>query len=350
MKTLNDILILFVTVVLISSCKKEEALSSNMKEQFYIENGNANLPVWIDGNRTSKTFIITVHGGPILGSGYDFYNATFAEKMEENYVMVYWDQRNSSNSHGHLEKESLTIDAFIDDIHLLVQVLKKKYGDDISLFLMGHSWGGMLATSYLLKEGYQDGLKGWINISGTPDAPQELIETPKLILTVAEEEITKGNKVKQWQDIINTISPIDTNNLSDDVVKKIDAQERIMFELLGDQVYPEQHRYKGISKLFSPADNLLLISNLTHPAVMPFLEDVNKMDVVDDLYKITIPTLVQFGKYDVGTSPAVGQLLYSNISSSEKFFDIYEHSEHFCFTQEPELFLENVMKFIEAYK
>lgn len=337
-------------MVLISSCKKEEALSSDMEEQFYIKNGNVNMPVWIDGNGTSKTFIITVHGGPILGSGNDFYNATFAEEMEEKYVMVYWDQRHTANSHGHLKNEDLTVDAFISDIRLLVQTLKLKYGDDISLFLMGHSWGGMLATNYLLKESYQGDFKGWINIAGTPDAPQELIESAKLLLTISEEEISKGNKVTEWQDLVNTVSEIDTNNIDKVAEKTLADQENVMFDLLGDQRYPEQYRYKGASTLFSPADDLLLFSNLIHSGSLEFLEVVNKIDVVDDLYKITIPTLIQFGKYDSGTSPVIGQILYDNIGAPEKFFDVYQHSDHFCFTQEPDLFLNNTINFIETYK
>jgi pimeloyl-ACP methyl ester carboxylesterase len=151
MKAINRLsyLVLIAVSILMYSCKKEVSLEKNMEEHFYLENRNANMPVWVKGNGLSNVFVLTVHGGPILGSGADFDNASFANEMEDKYAMVYWDQRHSSNSHGHLKKEDMTIEAMISDINALVQVLKKRYGDEISLFIMGHSWGGTLSTAYL---------------------------------------------------------------------------------------------------------------------------------------------------------------------------------------------------------
>ena len=39
-----------------------------------------------------------------------------------------------------------SIDAMIEDTYKLVKTLKARYGEDISLFMMGHSWGGMVIT------------------------------------------------------------------------------------------------------------------------------------------------------------------------------------------------------------
>lgn len=351
MKTLKTIgyLFLFLITIMLASCKKEIGQKMEIDDNFYIENRNANMPVWVKGNGSSKTFIITVHGGPILGSGFDFSNASFTDKMEEKYTMIYWDQRHSSNSHGHLKKEDMSIDIMLEDMQLLVRVLKEKYGEDISLFIMGHSWGGTLSTAYLSKESNQNDIKGWINISGTPDAKQELIEASKQVVAFADEEISKGNNVDAWKSIKNEVIAIDTNNIDDAAESIIDKEAQKALSFFKDEIYPEKRRYPTYRSLLNAEDPLLLLGNVFQTP-QAFMDEVQNIDLVDELCKIEIPTLIQFGKYDIGSSPAIGQLIYDNISSTDKFYDVYEHSEHFAFSQETDLFLLNVISFIEAYK
>ena len=56
------------------------------------------MPDYIQGNPESKTFILVLHGAGSFGLS--FRDGAFPEVLEENYVVVYWDQRGHGMSQG----------------------------------------------------------------------------------------------------------------------------------------------------------------------------------------------------------------------------------------------------------
>ena len=105
------------------------------------------MPVWVKGNFDSEVIIVTVHGGP-GDSGMEQHIATGFKMLEEDYLMVYWDQRYSGMTQGHADKETQTPDQFIEDTEKVVQLVQSKYPGR-KLYMLGHSWGGQLAAGYL---------------------------------------------------------------------------------------------------------------------------------------------------------------------------------------------------------
>ena len=74
------------------------------------------MPVFVEGNLNSNTFIILLHGGP--GGDSHTYNTGityFSDQMEEEFVMVYYDQRGSGTSMGNYKKSDLTMEQYIED-------------------------------------------------------------------------------------------------------------------------------------------------------------------------------------------------------------------------------------------
>lgn len=90
--------------------------------------------------------IVFVHGGPgsdhrsLLRLGERFGGQSLADE----YFLVFWDQRGSGLSKRH-GKDLLTIDVYTDDFNTLVD----RYAPDRPVYLIGESWGGMLATRYI---------------------------------------------------------------------------------------------------------------------------------------------------------------------------------------------------------
>jgi proline iminopeptidase len=92
--------------------------------------------------------IIFLHGGP--GSDYrsmltmrERYNGY---SLADEYFLVYWDQRGAGLSKRH-NKDVLTLDVYDNDLNTLVNL----YSPGRPVFLIGVSWGGMFATSYINK-------------------------------------------------------------------------------------------------------------------------------------------------------------------------------------------------------
>ncbi len=345
--------ILLILFGLAISCKKEPTLDSDLEEQFYFKNDKSRMPVWIHGNSKSKVFIINCHGGPGLGRGLELRAGVYAEKLEEKYAMVYWDQRAQGSSQGHLNKSDVSIDHMVEDIHTLIGVLKGKYGQDISVFLMGHSWGGTLSTAYLIKSDYQHELKGWINTSGTPDSELEKTESAKTILLVGSENIAAGNDVSDWQNIVKEVSKIDTTktSLNDADMKILFKQEKAADKLFKKEINASQLKIKGIGSLGNPDPGaLLLLSSTGQLLVRHFWKEIAEISMTNDLEKIVIPSLIQGGRYDLGPTKSVMESVYNKIGADSKYLRIYDHSGHASFETEPDLFVNNVIDFIELHK
>jgi hypothetical protein len=56
---------LFMIIILFAGCQKEKiSFSDNASDVFYVENEGAAMRVLVQGNTSSKTFILIIHGGP----------------------------------------------------------------------------------------------------------------------------------------------------------------------------------------------------------------------------------------------------------------------------------------------
>lgn len=105
--------------------------------------------------------MLCVHGGP-GGNHEEFEN--FAQNLNDKGVEVYtYDQLGSFYSDQpdfSLEenKHYLTLDYYLEEL----EEVRKKLGLD-NFYLVGHSWGGLLAQEYALK--YGEHLKGLVVFS-----------------------------------------------------------------------------------------------------------------------------------------------------------------------------------------
>lgn len=87
--------------------------------------------------------IVVLHGGPGADYRYLLNVKAFAEN---GYYVVFYDQRGSGLSKRHSQK-SYSIQLMIDDLDAVIAHYRAS--PDQKIFLLGHSWGGMLATAYI---------------------------------------------------------------------------------------------------------------------------------------------------------------------------------------------------------
>lgn len=93
------------------------------------------------GSDTNQIVII-LHGGP----GNDFKYLLDLKALSKNYFVVFYDQRGTGLSPRVPAKE-LTKENMIKDLHSIVN----HYGRGAKVNIIGHSWGGMLASAYMGK-------------------------------------------------------------------------------------------------------------------------------------------------------------------------------------------------------
>ncbi len=345
----RTIILLAITALTFFSCQKEVILSEEMEDTFYVRNGGADIPAFVYGNGASNVFLLILHGGP-GGNGLEYRFGSYYKELEKRYAVVYTDQRHQGNAQGHLFEDDITVDTMVEDVHLLVKTLKARYGDDISLFMLGHSWGGTLGSAYMVKDDYQHELKGWIEVDGAHDIPMLNIELVKMIIEIGGIEVAAGRNTERWAPILDFANAIDTNNITFDQTGELNSYGHEIEELL-DQIQPSSNESVSIMNyLFFSANNPLQ-SNMTG-AFLPqaFLEEVESTALTSQLKNITIPTLLQWGEYDFVVPPALGYSAFNEISSLNKFLKLYAQSGHSPMDNEPALFVADIIDFIEAYK
>lgn len=172
---------LFVSLVIIVFTNCNQPQQSNALQQYYnygdsieaagvkmipIKTPVGDFKVWTKrfGNNP-KIKILLLHGGPAMTHEYMECFETFFQR--EGYEFYEYDQLGSYYSDQPKDSSLWTIGRFVDEVE---QVRKAIDADSTNFFVLGNSWGGILAMEYALK--HQQHLKGLIVANMVASAPE----------------------------------------------------------------------------------------------------------------------------------------------------------------------------------
>jgi proline iminopeptidase len=99
--------------------------------------------------------LLLLHGGP--GGNHQYFEALETALAGKGVEFIYYDQLGSAFSDQPSDTSLWTIERFVDEVE---QVRVALGLDKDNFYLLGHSWGGILAVEYALRHG--DHLKGLI--------------------------------------------------------------------------------------------------------------------------------------------------------------------------------------------
>lgn len=344
---MKRILIIILTpLFLLLSCKKEAVrLSANADDVFWLSNAGADMPIWVRGNTASKVMILFIHGGP--GDGSYRYAGFQTDQLWKNYSFAYWDQRDAGAAAGNNNFSNLTLAQMIEDLEKLVIVLKYRYGNDMEIFLMGHSFGGLLGSGFLVNGNNQDNVRGWIEVDGAHDYPESNTLERQTLIDTGISEMGKGHYIPQWTPIVNYCNAHQAN-------VTLDADMQM------DDYAAEAENYVNINHTTTAIDyfsrtsplsfgiNLFSLNNTT--VGRQFLQSLEPITYTDQLYKITIPSLLIWGQYDFTVPSGSGVHALNNLGSSYKHLIIMPQCGHIPMNNNPDLFAQTVISFVEAVR
>ncbi len=311
------------------------------------------MPAYIFGNGEEKIFIILLHGGP-GGSGMQYRSGNMQKYLEQGYVMVYFDQRAQGMTQGKNDPSEINVPNMVEDIHLLIAAIKKKYGDDSKFYLMGHSWGGYLGTSFLsANKTNQYKLKGWIEIGGAHDIPSLYKNSVKLFKEVSQEQLSLGYNIKFWQEVYNYVQNIDTNQYDNEASLQMNKYAFEGEEKLAEDeiIFP----YDSVSAKLTSKNAFLIDNYLTTwitgiNANITIWDNVGQSNLTDSMKYVTIPSLFIWGKYDLVVPRYLGEKVHTVSGANYKKLVILEKSGHSPFENEANIFFTEVINFIENTK
>lgn len=323
----------FTAILLMTSCKKEN--SANLSNYFTYSQDNpesagvkmipiktpiGEFKVWTKrfGNNP-KIKILLLHGGPAMTHEYMECFETFFQR--EGFEFYEYDQLGSYYSDQPKDSSLWTIDRFVDEVE---QVRKAINADKENFYVLGNSWGGILAMEYALK--YQQNMKGLLVSNMMASAPE--------YGKYADEVLAKQMK----PEVLAEIRALES--------KKDFGNPRYM-ELLLPNFYKEHLcRLKewpdGLNRA-SKHVNGEIYTLMQGPSEFGISGRLAKWDIKNRLHEITIPTLMIGAKYDTMDPKAMEE--QSKLVKKGRYL-FCPNGSHLAMWDDQKVFMNGVIQFI----
>lgn len=220
--------------------------------------------------------VLLLHGGP--GLTHEYFEAADSYLPAAGIEYYYYDQLGSFYSDQPKDTSLWQTDRFVEEVE---QVRKALGMDSTNFFLLGHSWGGLLATEYALK--YQKNLKGLIisNMMSSIPAYQKYAET--VLMPAMDQKVlaeVKALEAKKKYSDPRYMELLIPNHYEKHILRKPYAE------------WPEP-----VNRAFKHINEDIYIP-MQGPSELGASGKLEKWDRSADLKNITVPTLVIAGTYD----------------------------------------------------
>jgi len=328
------LVILIITFVIIS-CKNETkstSLSSyfNYQESSGVESAGIKMipiktavgefKVWTKRfGSNPKIKVLLLHGGPAMTHEYMECFETFFQR--EGFEFYEYDQLGSYYSDQPKDSSLWTTERFVDEVE---QVRKAIGADKNNFYILGNSWGGILAMEYALK--YQQNMKGLLVANMMASAPD--------YGKYADKVLSKQMKPEILAEIRSLEAKKDFNN------------PRYM-ELLIPNYY-QQHlcRLKdwpdGLNRASKHVNNEIY-TMMQGPSEFGISGRLAKWDIKKRLPEITIPTLMIGAKYDTMDPKAMEE--QSKLVKKGRYL-YCPNGSHLAMWDDQKVFMNGVIEFI----
>lgn len=339
-KTVLPALLLLISISLISSCSSQKNDTGGVTPG-YFENGDTGvqtggikmIPIETPKgkfNVWTKTFgnnpkikLLLLNGGP--GATHEYFECMESFLPGEGIEIIYYDQLGCGNSDNPKDTSMWDLGRYVEEVE---QVRQSLHLTSDNFYLLGHSWGGILAMQYALK--YQQNLKGLIISNMMSDVP-------------AYGKYAKDVLAKQMDPkILDTIRMIEANG---------DFENPKYMELLYPNFYMAHILRMPLDKWPEPVNrsfakmNQSLYVTMQGPSEFGISGKLVNWNVSDSLRNITTPTLVIGGKYDT-MDPEHMKWMSTQFPNGSYLF--CAKGSHMSMYDDQQTYMTGLIKFVKA--
>ena len=170
-----------------------------------VQTPNGNFNVWTKRMGTNPRIkILLLNGGP--GATHEYFECFENFLLPQDIEFIYYDQLGCGLSDNPKDTSMWDLPRFVEEVE---QVRKALGLNKDNSYLLGHSWGGILAMQYALK--YQDNLKGLIISNMMSSCPlygkyaQDVLAPqfdPKILDTIRQIEAKKDFDNPKYMELL----------------------------------------------------------------------------------------------------------------------------------------------------
>jgi len=267
--------------------------------------------------------VLLLHGGP--GGTHEFFENFDGYLPNQEIEYIYYDQLESYYSDKPNDSTLWTIEHFVDEVE---QVRRALNLNQSNFYLLGQSWGGILAMEYALK--YQDHLKGLI-ISN-------MMASAKAYEKYAKEVLGPQMPPEVFKEIMDLEAKEDFSNPRyTELVTQYYYTEHILHQPLEE--WPE-----FVNRAFLHLNQKIYIYMQGHSEFgITKNASLKDWDVSDRLKELTVPTLMIGGTYDT-MDPKYMEWMSTQVQNGRS---LTTSGAHLSSYDDPETYFNGLITFLK---
>ncbi|WP_231717541.1 proline iminopeptidase-family hydrolase [Hymenobacter sp. DG25A] len=268
-----------------------------------------------------KMKVLLLNGGP--GATHEYFECMESFLPKDGIEFIYYDQLGCGNSDNPKDTAMWSLPRYVEEVE---QVRKALNLNKDNFYLLGHSWGGILAAEYAFK--YQQNLKG-------------LIISNMMMSIPAYGKYADNVLAKQMKpEVLKEIREIEARK---------DFQNPRYMELLMPNFYvehicriPLDQWPEPITRSFSKMNQSLYVT-MQGPSEFGVSGKLLNWDRVPDLPKLSVPVLSIGGKYDT-MDPEHMRMVAQKVQNGTAL--ICPNGSHMSFYDDQQTYMAGLTKFI----
>jgi len=305
----------------------------SIAEKIHVDVNGTQQGMVIRSADPSNPVLLFVHGGP--GMPEYFLDATTPTHLEDEFTVVWWDQRGSGLSYdaGFSAPESIAIDQLVDDTIAVTDYLRERFNQP-KIYLLGHSWGSYVGIR--AAERTPERYHAYIGMGQIAHQ----IESEKLAYDYALEryraqgDTTTVRKLEASPVTTGAPLPDGWNAMRDDVMHRLGGGTTREMDSVVTGIFVPSWK----SREYTLPEKVALWRGKFGSRRILWNEFMN-VDMRSTVTTLAIPAYFIHGRHDYTTSYPLARDYFTKLEAPAKGFYTFEYSAHSPAFEEPERML-----------
>ena len=292
-------------------------------------------PQWvlIRGHDVSDPVFLFLHGGP--GESNLWLAHHTMKELEQHLVCVNWDQRGAGKSLlPGPDPSSMTIEQLYRDTLALIEYLLGRFGKE-KLVLLGHSWGGVLATKVAAE--HPELLHGLILMNSTIDNRRGEDLSYEWVLERARDAHDDR--------AVRTLQRLGGSDTYSEEGKFVERMMLFRYRGLIHSDPVAMVRLMLEAPEYSIADCIRSFRMKALSFSIPLMADeLMSLNLIQDVPELAVPVFLFLGRHDHTAPTELSEEFYASLRAPHKELIWFEESAHTPDLDEPDKFQREVAR------
>ncbi len=290
--------------------------------------------VSIRGRDKANPVLLWLHGGP--GSTQMAFSHYLDGALEEEFVVVHWDQRGAGKSnHSGFREETMTVQQYKEDALVLINYLLEKLGQE-KIYLLGHSWGTQIGLE--LVHEHPEFFHAYIAVSQVVDHTRAV----EMGIDWLRQEM-QANKDQKGLELLDSIENPAYNHSDYRKFAKLATSYGGNY----DKSLPELALIAFKAPEYTFIDYFRLLNGMNRGGKPLHANSIiTQYNYIDSIPEIDVPIYFLIGLNDRNTPYALVEEYYSQIKAPFKRLIVFENSAHTPFLSESDKFNEELISIL----